>query len=883
MNLTLTATARQARYLRDRWGDEQLQKGVAVWETPPIFSIQAWLQQQWTEQLQRGTELPHLLTPEQERIIWQQTIPQESLDDGSFLRQGELVEHAISANRIFHQWREDGHSLVKGSHLQELELFQQWQSRFVEQCQQRGLLERARLAEWVVKLLLSGDVATPGAVHTYGKSQWSRAEQQILQALDKLGSELISEEGVATRSAAVKMVFPGESEEEIAAAYWLRGYMQESPGHRLAVVVPGLHGRRHRIEKLFRTILAPATLLQTKSGKELPYRFNRGLPLQQDPRIYTALQLIRMVQRGLPMAEASALLRSPWLLQGAEMEARSIFDLQLRRWRNPDVYIATLVRLFDQEGGESDLQAPRFLGALQAAEELELNESRLTTTEWAERFSHLLSFFEWAENGEKSDLSLSAYDGWRDGLDRFSAVGDFTGLLSLAEALSVLNQVLSRMDIPPQGEGAGVDILTPEEARGVHYDALWVMGMEDRNWPSTAELSPFLPLEWQRRQVPAADRSNSLKIAEEMVAGFAVAADQVFFTLSESSEDGAEEGLRETPLIDDVPLVDYSSLGLKTTVEQWWLDSNGLVLEEINEGALSLGRGSRVRGGSSILANQSQCPFRAFVRHRLQAESMESEQLGLDPRERGTLTHGLLERCWERLGLSSDRLNQLSEQELTALVAAAAEETVEEFRLSRQDRMGDGFAANESARLAQLAMRFLELDRGRVTSFRVEEMERLHRVTLDGISISVKMDRVDRLDDGRRILIDYKSGKVSRSGWQGERPEEPQLPLYTTLLDDVAAVLFGQIQVGEVAYKGEQEEESLLEGADGKGWGGKRKVVVSEGWEQQISQWERVVTELAGEFREGVALVAPLKGKSSCQYCGLEPLCRVEYEVERDE
>ena len=59
--------------------------------------------------------------------------------------------------------------------------------------------------------------------------------------------------------------------------------------------------------------------------------------------------------------------------------------------------------------------------------------------------------------------------------------------------------------------------------------------------------------------------------------------------------------------------------------------------------------------------------------------------------------------------------------------------------------------------------------------------------------------------------------------------------------------------------------------------------MVSEGWEQQISQWERVVTELAGEFREGVALVAPLKGKSSCQYCGLEPLCRVEYEVERDE
>lgn len=222
----------------------------------------------------------------------------------------------------------------------------------------------------------------------------------------------------------------------------------------------------------------------------------------------------------------------------------------------------------------------------------------------------------------------------------------------------------------------------------------------------------------------------------------------------------------------------------------------------------------------------------------------------------------------------------MDDHSLEELVAAVAHETVEEFRHSRKDRMGDGFAANESARLSRLALRFLQLDRGRVADFRIEEMEQLHAITLDGITVSVKMDRVDRLEDGRRVLIDYKSGKVSRSSWQGERPEEPQLPLYTTLLDDVSAVLFGQVQVGEVAYKGEQEEESLLEGADGKGWGGRRKVVVNEGWEQQIGWWREVVTALAAEFREGIAKVDPLRGKSSCQYCGLEPLCRVEYEVE---
>ncbi|MBL6968868.1 MAG: PD-(D/E)XK nuclease family protein, partial [Gammaproteobacteria bacterium] len=871
MNLTLTATARQARYLRDRWGDDQLQRGVAVWETPAILSVSAWIREQWDRQLQRGADLPHLLSAEQERVVWRQTIPHELLGEESFLRKGDLVEHAIVANQIFNRWRERGAGLPIDSHVDEQELFRRWQLQFKEYCERHDLLEHARIAEWLRELLFDGGMEIlPETVSIYGASQFSRSERQIIEQLNELGCEVREEGGVSISSVVVKSSLPSESEEEVAVAYWLRDYLQDNPGHKVAVVVPGLYGRRNRLERLFGFILMPETRVRSLSNNLLPYRFSSGPSLLQDPRINTAMQLMELAGRGLPLQEAASLLRSPWLLQGAEIEVRSILELRLRHWRNPEVSLATLIRLFEQESVDGGIYATRFLGALRALEGLWLSEARLTTTEWAGNFSRVLAFFEWAENGEKSDIALAAYNSWRDGLDRFSSIGDFTGVISFSAAILEFRQILARMDIQyDQAVDAAVEIVTPEEARGVGYDALWVMGMDDRSWPARRELSPFLSLEWQRGQVPMAACGNNLKIAEEMVAGFSVAADKVFFSFAESSEgEGGEESLRATSMVGDVPFMDYQSLGLKTTVEKWWLDSDNISLEEIDEGALSLQYGSRVRGGSSILANQSQCPFRAFVRHRLQAESVEREQLGLDPRERGTLVHNLLERCWQQLGLSSIKLKQIDEQVLRSLVAAVAEETVEKFRHSRKDRMGDDFAANEAARLSRLAMRFLQLDRGRVAEFRIEEMEQLHTIALDGITISVKMDRVDRLEDGRRVLIDYKSGKVSSASWQGERPEEPQLPLYTTLLDDVAAVLFGQVQVGEVAYKGEQEDESLLKGADGKGRGGRRKVVVSGGWGEQIGQWRAVVTDLAVEFREGVATVDPLKGKNSCQYCG---------------
>jgi len=821
------------------------------------------MRQQWELLLQQGVSLPLLLTPEQERRVWRESQPEQLQQAQGFLRLGDLVDHAMRASRLFYLWREEGDSflpLLSDTHLEEIELFALWQAEFELRCEAEQWLQGARLAEQVGLQIAHGVIQLPQRVEHYMLQQWNRSEQQLLEQLRGAGVTVDEYRLPALRSEqqVVEALEP-QHEIELAASH-IFTHLQLHPTERIGVVVLELRTRRAQIESVFSEVAVPATATEAVPPSQLPYRISCGQALLDDPRIHHALQLLKLAQQGLPLLEAAALLRSPWLLLGAEMEVRSICELQLWRQGVQQVSLKRLQQL---------PLSPRFQGALQALSELDLQQPA-QTHHWAERFTHALAFFEWAENGEQSPVSFAAYNGWREGVDRFVALDEWVGTIDGRQALAELRQVLSGIELDLGRSAKAVEVLTPEEADGIQFDRLWVMGCDDMQWPQEKRLSPFLPQEWQRKQVPRVDQLHAQQQSRAQLERLKQSATVLFFSYSASEAAGAEAERSLTPLLGVVTASEMEYQPPKS----WWSATDDLALESIEDQAVALPLGSAVRGGSSLLANQSQCPFRGFVRHRLQAEPMEQVRSGLDARERGTLLHELLERCWREIGCSAEALQKLDTVHLQSMVQKIAAGTVEQFRDTHQERMGPRFAENEHQRLSLLALRALELDRQRESAFVIEEMERQHQIELGGLTLSIKMDRVDQLEDGRRILIDYKSGKVNRAEWEGERPRAPQLPLYAMLLEQVAAVLYSQIRADEVLYKGEQEDETVLAGAEG----GKRcaTVAVSEDWQAQLQQWHQAVEALAVEFRLGVATVDPQQGQASCQYCGLEPLCRVE-------
>jgi hypothetical protein len=131
---------------------------------------------------------------------------------------------------------------------------------------------------------------------------------------------------------------------------------------------------------------------------------------------------------------------------------------------------------------------------------------------------------------------------------------------------------------------------------------------------------------------------------------------------------------------------------------------------------------------------------------------------------------------------------------------------------------------------------------------------------------------VDRVASGEgTVLIDYKTHAPSLETWTDKRPDQPQLPLYAiTAGEPVVAVAFAQLLTGEPKFRGYGESARipgvvpLPMNADGE----------ARSFEEQLVDWRRVLSALAVEFREGVAVVDP-KSSKVCNECHLETVCRI--------
>jgi hypothetical protein len=125
---------------------------------------------------------------------------------------------------------------------------------------------------------------------------------------------------------------------------------------------------------------------------------------------------------------------------------------------------------------------------------------------------------------------------------------------------------------------------------------------------------------------------------------------------------------------------------------------------------------------------------------------------------------------------------------------------------------------------------------------------------------------MDKLADGSQALIDYKTGsRVTPNGWSGERPDEPQLPLYAvTAQEKISVVAFAKLKTGDMKFSGLSLDEKQLPGVkQAKSWGG------------LISSWKAELEALAKGFAAGDARVDPKNGLATCRNCDLQPLCRV--------
>ncbi len=849
-------------------------QGQTAWETPDVLPWKAWIARCMEQAVYHHPEKPHPLplTQDQELALWEEIIGHSEQAQG-LLHISETARQVRQAWILFCHWHLEDHAVPLLWTSPDQEAFLDWSREFQDQVESLGWLEEARQPEYAAKLLAAGSLSVSQDFILAGFEQLSPMHEHVLDILhtQKCSTYILE---FATQESRVRTLSALDRRQEMAcAARWARTHLQSHPDQRLGIIAPDLSQVREEIEHNLDAVLHPDAALSPLPPGERAYDISLGKSLHTYPLIQAALTLLDLNRDPLSMSTLSTVLTTPFTA-GADTEifARGERERALRAQRESSISWSRLLNLAQLDNTDHSLQpCPMLVQGLNSfsARCRTLPPSQAPSA-WAQALDILLQDMGWPGERSLDSREYQTVQAFTACLQRLAGLDRVSPDMTYSQAVNRLHSILTQTVFQPEGPEARVQIMGMLEAVGERFDRLWVMGLTDQAWPPAPEPSPFLPAALQRRLgMPRSCPEHELDYARKIIARLKQSAPEVILSRPLREED---RDLLPSPLLHGLPELDPADLHLEPFPNPWLERPSENYLESFQDiQGPALPSPGRAPGGSGLLRSQASCPFQAFARHRLGAKSLEEPVPGLGPPERGTIIHATLEHFWQDCQDQTTLLG-LTGAACTDAVRTAVDKAIQDMRSIRPGCMTEEFTALEHQRLVNLVFEWLDLE-ARRSPFTVQALEKRLDIDINGLNINVVVDRIDRLENGKLVVIDYKAGKHSMGEWFQERPVEPQIPLYSLFCPEpVAGVYFGVVRKGESCFVGLGEEGEIVPGC--KGYDQHKLTQGFASWEELLSTWKTQLEGLAEEVLTGQAQVAPSNDKA-CRQCDLHPLCRI--------
>ena len=875
----VTPNIRLAQALAREFDDTQAAAGKSSWETADILPLTALLQRLYEDALysELAPQIPLLLSPMQEAALWEGVIRASDAGD-VLLAIPETAKLAADAWKTAHAWQLVDSLRAKDIN-EDAEAFRDWCADYSRRCAKERHTDPARLAELVIEHLAQAALRKPKTLVVFGFDILTPQQRALFAALHETGTEVCAcvPATIAASAQAVARLPCADARDEVRrAAAWARARLDTNPAARIGIVIPDIAGRRNTMARALRVALAPSSMLPghaaAADAAPLPFNLSLGAGLNSYPLVQAAFLVLELAGRECEFSRASLLMRSPFIIAGeTEAALRARLDVELHRRAEPAITLDRLLAVI----GAASVDAPVLTQALRQLAAFRRSDlfTPRTPAGWAKAMDGALKLMGFPDKGRSIDSAeYQTLKKFHELLAGFAALDAVCAKMGYGEALSRLRRLAAETLFQPEVVDAPVQVLGVLESAGIAFDHLWVMGLCDDAWPIHPRPNPFLPLAAQRGAgVPEATLEATLALDAAITGGWCGAAPEVVF--SHPLMDG-DRCLLVSPLIAHIAHIATTDASPEAKASHSDLIHAAARMETITDAmAPAVATGEALRGGTAVITDQSACPFRAFALHRLDARQPEEPHAGLDAMERGILVHRVLATAWDKLK-TSGKLDAITDADLDALLEAAAAEAVARVRRDRPATLAGRFADVERARLARLARAWLETEREqRSDDYSVVAVEDKRTLVMGPLTLRGKIDRVDELDDGRRIVIDYKSTAKAATAWLGERPDEPQLPLYLVASETGArGIAFAQVKAGaqNMKFVAMAADETLLP---------VKKATPERGWDAQVVEWRRVLERLATQFAAGEAAVQPKKTGLTCRNCDVQPLCRIHERI----
>lgn len=847
----LTPNRRLAASLQKHY-QQYMRQHHDCWQTPDILPLSSWLQRVW-QACEFQENAPYLLNSTQEQYLWEQILATSK--ENSFLLQiNETATLVKSAHSLLKQWCLDT-SLPAFQASEDYLALHRWSEAFTYQCTKNHWIDTASLPSIIAEHIALGTIKLPKRLALIGFTEISPQIKQLLSLCESTGCEVEysvnSKPLVEFNQAHIPprqeyLAIKTDDEEIILAARWAKAMFLHNQDAMIGCVFPNLDKIRDRVSQLYGEIFA-----------ELPgaYNISAGKRLSDFPIIHAAIQLLSLSKKNISRELISYLLASPFM-GGAEAERlkRANADRMLRQHN--------ITQLNIEESHPSLSYCNKFTASIKKfLKKINEYNDKANYEAWAKRISDLLSTLGWPGERSLNSEEYQTVEAWHQVLNELATLDYVAKPVDLTGALQALKQIAASHIFQPKTPDARIQVLGILEAAASPYDYLWVAGMDDLSWPPQPKPNPFIPKQLQREyNMPHATAERELMFCTAITQQFKENSSQIIFSYAVENE---EMERLASPLIKNLPETTIDNLALEafTPAYQSIFESKQLEIFIDNQ-APSLSEGETIQGGMSIIKKQAMCAFKAFAEQRLYAQGMENPLLGLRKKDRGELLHKVMEIIWNKLE-TQETLLKLDNQALSKIITDSIDGTFQLIPTAHANYRN--YINLEKQRIYKLVDQWLRIEKSR-PPFKIFTNEKKSTVTLNKLTLTVRVDRIDELSNGKKLIIDYKSGKDNdTNSWLGDRPDEPQLPLYALLEpESTAAIAFAQLYPGKYLFSGFSHADIEIKG-----------VKPLTEWSKQLDAWRTVLNKLSDDFYLGEASVNPKEQEKTCEWCELKPLCRI--------
>ncbi|MGB5687840.1 MAG: PD-(D/E)XK nuclease family protein [Woeseiaceae bacterium] len=822
----ITANRRLARVLREEYAEQQQRAGLTAWASPRIQAFPDWLDA--ALRATNGQEhLPTRINQYHSTLLWDRCLRKELGDNASGV--GNLVRLSRETWQRLSDWNVTIKDVARSAQSHDHRLFAAAAGRYLGILERSNWVDDAGVASLVADLIRAGRLTVAGRYTFAGFDRDRPSIRRIRNRLAEAGCDVRDVAERPRRGRPQLAAFESSDAELRAAGAWARARIEQSPGERVAIVANGLERDAERLAGLVREGLIPGYRMSAAVPAEA-LNVSYGRKLARYPIVSVGLLWLRWLARDLRAGEVSHLLRSPLLgleetcgRARLEMRVRGLPD---RNW-SPSMLTGAIRSKKDSADATDWLQ--RVSALAKARRELPGTASPAT---WAVTIDETLRAAGWPGQRPLDSGDFQLVNRWRDLLNDLARMDLVSGHMTLETALNQLESMCADAVFQPEAELTRVHLLGPLEASGLEFDAIRLTGMTAANWPPAGNPSALVSRRLQEAHgMPDATPADTVANARRLVARLCASAAQVVcsYPLTEDEADQTPSLLLESM----APVVQEAEADPGIFASQF---VGTVQIADATDPVPPIGPSEQLPGGAWTIQSQLTEPVAAFIGSRLGVRVLDEQASGLPPLLRGNLIHDALYSLYFD---KPSRDDLASWTDVDGRISKALD-----FAFSDQERNTDKVLlrlfAMERDRVRALLREFLALDASR-DAFVVASVEREIEFSEAGVQLKLRVDRIDRLPDGRIAILDYKTGAEKKFLTAQGQPREFQLVAYACAVDEpVAALALVNVDSRTIGFSGA-----------GVGYSD------SEVWPGQLAEWSALVRSACQELSVGDVRLDP--------------------------